>query len=97
MNTVLNETSIPSRLKNFFETPQFLEKSLDPSSSQFWIFLKTLKKYLDHPESGGFLPLQSKLPDMFSDSENYVNLLKVYRAGMGASADHTNFKGSVFG
>ena len=40
---------------------------------------QTLKSYLDHSESGGVLPLRSKIPDMFSDSENYVRLLKIYR------------------
>ena len=72
-------TRVPSQLVELFSSSEFVAKNLDPTSSQFWILLKTLKRYLDHSDSEGFLPLQSKLPDMFSDSENYVNLLKIYR------------------
>ena len=79
LNRSTQPTQVPSQLIEFFSSTEFIEKNLDPTSSQFWILLKTLKRYLDHSDSEGVLPLQSKIPDMFSDSENYVNLLKIYR------------------
>ena len=79
INTSLNKTIVPSNLINLFNSTEFIEKALEPSTSQFWILLKTLKSYLDHKGSEGLLPLRPNLPDMFSDSDSYVRLLKVYR------------------
>ena len=55
MNSTLNTTRVPPRLRDFLASTEFAAKSLTPSSTQFWILLKTLEKYLKHPESEGFL------------------------------------------
>jgi len=55
MNSTLNTTRVPPRLRDFLASAEFAAKSLTPSSTQFWILLKTLEKYLKHPESEGFL------------------------------------------
>ncbi|KAI8087500.1 hypothetical protein BDF21DRAFT_335428 [Thamnidium elegans] len=47
-------------------------------SPYFWILARALRDFVE-TESGGQLPLSGKLPDMKSDTMNYIGLQKVYR------------------
>ena len=55
MNSTLTTTRVPPRIRDFLASSEFAAKSLTPSSTQFWILLKTLEKYLRHPDSEGLL------------------------------------------
>jgi NEDD8-activating enzyme E1 regulatory subunit len=47
-------------------------------SKPFWIMVRALKEFVEN-EGNGMLPLRGTIPDMFSDSEKFINLQNVYR------------------
>ncbi|KAI8971404.1 ThiF family protein [Pilobolus umbonatus] len=47
-------------------------------SPVFWILARAVKDFVDN-EGNGTLPLSGKLPDMKSNTVNYVNLQNIYR------------------
>lgn len=79
VNTIISPTEIPSSLSSLLSSDEFNAHQLRPSSSSFWIMLKALDSYLKAPQNEGLLPLNPTVPDMFSSSDLYVKLVKVYR------------------
>uniref|UniRef100_A0A060SZD4 NEDD8-activating enzyme E1 regulatory subunit n=1 Tax=Blastobotrys adeninivorans TaxID=409370 RepID=A0A060SZD4_BLAAD len=65
-------------------------QNVSSHSEPFWILAAALKRYLDHPDSKGLLPLPGVLPDMKADSKGYVALQKIYREQ--AHKDFARFK-----
>lgn len=69
------KTEIPESINQLISISD--SKDLDESTSIFWIFIAALKKFLIINDQ--LLPLPGTLPDMASDTENYITLQKIYR------------------
>ena len=69
---------IPSDVQSLFSLPPL------PTSPQhnvtFHALLQTLSAFVSDPSGPGTLPISATLPDMKSDTENYVRLQNLYRA-----------------
>ncbi len=66
-------SSIPSKLQDIFDNPKIEQ---DPHKlSSFWLLCKALKLFYNEY---GILPLSGVLPDMESDTEQYIALKKLY-------------------
>lgn len=53
--------------------------NLNGESKPFWILARAVKEFVEK-EGEGALPLRGTIPDMFADSEKYVQLQNVYRS-----------------
>ena len=69
-------TTVPSEIAVLFEETAL--KNLTPSSSTFLYMLSALQQFALRPPYT--LPLSSTLPDMKSDTKNYIHLQKLYKA-----------------
>ncbi|KAI9480556.1 MAG: NEDD8-activating enzyme E1 regulatory subunit-like protein [Benjaminiella poitrasii] len=69
-------TSIPSELRRLFEDSSC--QNAHDNSPYFWILTRAVRDFVEN-EGQGQLPLSGKLPDMKSDTCNYIGLQKVYR------------------
>ncbi|KZT21923.1 hypothetical protein NEOLEDRAFT_1138679 [Neolentinus lepideus HHB14362 ss-1] len=69
------ETTIPSEISSLFQDPSL--SSLTPSSPPFFHLLSALHKFTLEPPYT--LPLTSTLPDMRSDTMNYIHLQTLYK------------------
>ena len=85
VNTALKHYSIPDRVKEILEDNKCL--NLDAKSSDFWIISRAVKEFVDD-DSDGELPIGGRIPDMFSDSERYVQLQNVYREKAAEDAEN---------
>lgn len=65
---------------------------VDASSSDFWIMVAALKKFMAN-EGQGEPPLDGAIPDMHSFTDYYIKLQKIYQAR--AEADVTAVEGHV--
>jgi amyloid beta precursor protein binding protein 1 len=72
---ICTKTSIPQRTQQLFEHPKCI--NLSSSSSPFWITLSCIKEF--SIKQNGVLPLPGNIPDMKAKSNNYVELLKIYK------------------
>ncbi|RKP23875.1 NEDD8-activating enzyme E1 regulatory subunit [Syncephalis pseudoplumigaleata] len=68
---------IPSSIQALFNDPAC--EQLTPQSSNFWILLRAMRDFTASSQGAGLLPLSGTLPDMKSDTENYVALQQIYR------------------
>ncbi|KAI7863001.1 NEDD8 activating enzyme E1 subunit 1 [Spinellus fusiger] len=71
-----SSSNIPSDILNIFEDPACI--NITRGSQPFWIIAKAIRNFVEK-EGEGQLPLPGKLPDMKSDTANYVALQKVYQ------------------
>lgn len=69
------ETTVPSEISSLFQDPAL--SSLSPSSPPFFHLLSALHKFTLQPPHT--LPLTSTLPDMRSDTKNYIHLQTLYK------------------
>ena len=83
------ETTVPSDIAALLSDPVLSQLSLD--SPQFYHLLEALRQFTLQPPHT--LPLTSTLPDMRSDTTNYINLQKLYKAK--AEEDKKIFRGLV--
>ncbi|KAI8645748.1 NEDD8-activating enzyme E1 regulatory subunit-like protein [Parasitella parasitica] len=67
---------ISSEVRQIFEDPSC--QSAHGNSPYFWILTRAVREFVEN-EGGGQLPLSGKLPDLKSDTCNYINLQNVYR------------------
>ncbi|CEP12642.1 hypothetical protein [Parasitella parasitica] len=67
---------ISSEVRQIFEDPSC--QGAHSNSPYFWILTRAVREFVEN-EGGGQLPLSGKLPDMKSDTCNYINLQNVYR------------------
>ncbi|KAI9496705.1 putative NEDD8-activating enzyme E1 regulatory subunit [Zychaea mexicana] len=73
----LSSTStVDSSVREILEDPA--AQNLESNSDSFWIITRAIKDFVDN-EGEGQLPLSGKLPDMKSDTENYIDLQNVFR------------------
>lgn len=68
------KTEIPDSIKQLIKVCE--ERQLTQKTSIFWIFIAALKNFLI--QNDNVLPLPGTLPDMASDTDNYVRLQKIY-------------------
>ena len=52
---------------------------LTAKSNNFWFICRAVRDFVEAQGSGACLPLRGTIPDMFSDSERYIQLQNVYR------------------
>jgi amyloid beta precursor protein binding protein 1 len=69
-------TTVPSEIATLFQDPSIT--TLAPTSPAFFHLVAALHQYTLQPPHT--LPLSSTLPDMKSDTKNYVHLQKLYKA-----------------
>ncbi len=82
VHRAIQKTEVPGSLISLFNSPQ----SMSPDSI-FWLLVKTLKNFVKSHDN--CLPLLGTLPDMVSDTENYIKLQSLYKAK--AAQDRTDF------
>uniref|UniRef100_A0A3P8UGV1 NEDD8-activating enzyme E1 regulatory subunit n=1 Tax=Cynoglossus semilaevis TaxID=244447 RepID=A0A3P8UGV1_CYNSE len=76
VNTALNPTKIPSGLHDLFNSDQC--NNITSQTPSFWVMLRAVKQFV-HNEGNGNLPVRGTIPDMFADSQKFINLQNIYR------------------
>ncbi|KAL8812554.1 MAG: hypothetical protein Q9223_001019 [Gallowayella weberi] len=71
----LNVPSLPSGLRQIFDEARCKEPQRD--SANFWLVANGIKKFYS---TYGSLPLPGALPDMKSQSQDYIELQNIYKA-----------------
>jgi len=74
VNTVASPTTIPAPVKEIIEDPE--AENVSGESSSFWIMAHSLKEFVMKENR---LPVSGVIPDMFSDSERFIQLQNIYR------------------
>ncbi|XP_059091053.1 NEDD8-activating enzyme E1 regulatory subunit-like isoform X2 [Tigriopus californicus] len=74
VNTTLIPSKVPDEVQAILDDDQCMNLNL--KSSDFWFIVRGIRDFL---ESTGHLPLKGTIPDMFSDSQRYIQLQLVYR------------------
>ncbi|KAF9218592.1 hypothetical protein BS17DRAFT_791049 [Gyrodon lividus] len=72
------ETKVPPEIAILFKDPAVSPEALSQNPSPFFHLLATLKEFTDQSETHT-LPLTSTLPDMKSDTLNYIHLQRLYK------------------
>lgn len=77
VHRALQKTEIPNYLLNLFNDVKISDENLNESTTFFWILIRALKDFtaLNHQQ----LPLPGSLPDMASDTKNYISLQTLYK------------------
>lgn len=70
------KTQIPSFIKELFNNEKISDKNLNSETPFFWILIRALKSFVELYDN---LPLPGTLPDMASDTNNYITLQNIYR------------------
>lgn len=84
VNTAISVSSIPSNVQKVLEDPLCLEVTKE--SSNFWVLAGALREFVGN-EGGGLLPVRGSIPDMFSSSDKYIGLQRLYQARASADAE----------
>ncbi|XP_019628819.1 PREDICTED: NEDD8-activating enzyme E1 regulatory subunit-like [Branchiostoma belcheri] len=74
--TLMFCSQVPSEIQALFEDEGC--RNLNAESSDFFVMTKALKEFVDN-EGKGALPLRGAIPDMFADSERYIQLQNIYK------------------
>ena len=82
VNTVLIKSAVPSPTRQIIDDPQAVNISAD--SSNFWILIHALRDFITKEER---LPVSGVVPDMFSDSERFIQLQNIYKDKANQDAD----------
>jgi len=77
VNTSLNPTRIPTEVSDILADEKC--GKLTAKSNNFWFICRAVRDFVEAQGSGACLPLRGTIPDMFSDSERYIQLQNVYR------------------
>lgn len=87
VNTVVAATTVPSNIRDILEDPA--AKAVSASSSSFWVLAHALGEFVARE---GRLPVSGVLPDMFSDSERFIQLQGIYRDKASSDVDQVSRK-----
>ena len=74
VNTVVTATTVPSTTREILEDPA--ADTISATSSSFWVLAHALREFVNRE---GRLPVSGAVPDMFSDSERYIQLQGIYK------------------
>ncbi|XP_022197494.2 NEDD8-activating enzyme E1 regulatory subunit [Nilaparvata lugens] len=75
VNFAVRKTVVPKDVNDILNDNKCI--NLTSKSKPFWITAKAVKDFVDN-EGKGLLPLRGSLPDMTSDTNNYVKLQQIY-------------------
>lgn len=75
VHRALQVTSIPKSLQELFEKSKITNDQLN--LPVFWLYIRALKNFVELNDS--MLPLPGNLPDMASNTTNYIGLQNIYR------------------
>ena len=67
-------TTVPSTTKEILDDPA--ADTISATSSGFWVLAHALREFVNRE---GRLPVSGAVPDMFSDSERYIQLQGIYK------------------
>jgi len=67
-------TTVPSTTREILEDPA--AETISATSSSFWVLAHALREFVNRE---GRLPVSGTVPDMFSDSERYIQLQGIYK------------------
>ena len=84
VNTAISVSSVPSNVWKVLEDSLCIEVSKE--SSNFWILASALREFVSSG-GGGLLPVRGSIPDMFSSSDKYIGLQRLYQARASADAE----------
>lgn len=76
IHRALQITHIPHSVSILFENNYIKDENINLSTPIFWIYIKALKNFV---AKNNQLPLPGNLPDMASDTANYIKLQNIYR------------------
>lgn len=76
VHRALQVTQVPTSILELFESPKIKDENINKLTPLFWILVKALKSFV--ASNDGQLPLPGNLPDMASDTTNYVTLQNIY-------------------
>ena len=74
VNTVVTATTVPSTTREILDDPA--ADTISATSSSFWVLAHALREFVNRE---GRLPVSGAVPDMFSDSERYIQLQGIYK------------------
>ena len=74
VNTVVAATTVPSTTREILDDPA--AETISATSSSFWVLAHALREFVNRE---GRLPVSGSVPDMFSDSERYIQLQSIYK------------------
>lgn len=83
VNTALLPTKVPDSVLKIISDSKCM--ALNNKSDDFWVMARGLKDFID--TQGGLLPVRGSIPDMFSDSDRYIQLSNIYRNQAAADAE----------
>lgn len=76
--TLSTPRQVPPEIATLFKDPAISSEALRQNPSPFFHLLAALKEFTDQSETHT-LPLTSTLPDMKSDTSNYIHLQRLYK------------------
>ena len=87
VNTVVVPTVVPAATKQILDDPA--AETISASSSSFWVLAHALREFVARE---GRLPVSGVIPDMFSDSERFIQLQNIYREKAGQDVEQVGRK-----
>ena len=84
VNTAIVKTSVPSEVGSILHDPACTVLAI--KSSDFWILARAVRDFVEN-EGCGLLPLRGSIPDMFSSSDKYIGLQRLYQQQAKMDAD----------
>ncbi|KAJ2851025.1 hypothetical protein IWW36_001452 [Coemansia brasiliensis] len=86
-NTSCTDYELPGEVKLILDDAA--AKTVNAQTSNFWLLVNALRRYLESEYSQGMLPHSGAIPDMKADTLSYVNLQRIYKQK--AEADKREF------
>lgn len=77
VHRALQVTAVPKSIKELLGKKKISDSQLSLSTPLFWVYIRALKNFVE--SNDGKLPLPGNLPDMASNTVNYIGLQKLYR------------------
>lgn len=87
----LQVTEVPPALQELFSSPRISDEETNLDTDMFWIYIRALKQFVAAHDNQ--LPLPGNLPDMASDTVNYITVQNLYRSK--AHKDQEDFANEV--
>ncbi|KAJ2449485.1 hypothetical protein EV183_004875 [Coemansia sp. RSA 2336] len=69
--------AIPDEVKAILDDAA--AKTINAQTSNFWLLVSALRRYLESEHSQGMLPHSGAIPDMKADTASYVSLQRIYK------------------
>ncbi|CAF0867898.1 unnamed protein product [Rotaria sordida] len=72
----LVKTNLPSTIKELFQDQSCFE--LSEQTNIFWFIIHAIKLFTEN-EGQGLLPVRGEVPDMITNTDSYIKILKIYQ------------------